>query len=222
MDARGLREAAARARCLRQQHETTAGDPNVPPPPPPPPKNSRRSKGGENARAVAMGPLLAARLRPTGGGHTARTAGMRRTSRSRSIAATPLWIWPRCFPWRACALLPCTTGFTFWPPPQDAAAAAAPCPCAWYASPLLAPATSLSIILIACSPLLPPLRALPRQCLAAHLLLAASEMCAPNRPVRSATALAPLRALLPCTLVASWRGPAAHAGAQTAPRLSQT
>ena len=129
MDARGLREAAARARCLRQQHETTAGDPNVPPPPPPPPKNSRRSKGGENARAVAMGPLLAARLRPTGGGHTARTAGMRRTSRSRSIAATPLWIWPRCFPWRACALLPCTTGFTFWPPPQDAAAAAAPCPC---------------------------------------------------------------------------------------------
>ena len=85
---------------------------------------------------------------------------------------------------------------------------------AWYASPLLAPATSLPIIFIACSPLLPPLRALPRQCLAAHRLLAAPEIHR-RRNVRSATALAPCAPYFTCALVASWRGPAAHAGAQT-------
>jgi hypothetical protein len=185
------------------------------PPPPPPPKNSRRSKGGENARAVAMGPLLAARLRPTGGGHTARTAGMRRTSRSRSITATPKWTWPRCFPWCARALLPIRERIHFLAPLLQLRAAAAPCPCLINIHfPVDCPATSLSIIFIACSPLLPPLRALPRQCLAAHRLLAAPEIHR-RRNVRSATALAPCAPYFTCTLVASWRGAAAHAGAQT-------
>jgi hypothetical protein len=61
------------------------------------------------------------------------------------------------------ARAPCSQsakGYTFWP----SSCSCAPPPLrvrAWYASPLLAPATSLSIILIACSPLLPPQRHRP-------------------------------------------------------------
>jgi hypothetical protein len=52
-------------------------------------------------------------------------------------------------------------GYTFWPPSSALRRRSVR---AWQASPLLAPATSLSFIFIACTPLLPPLRALPRQC----------------------------------------------------------
>ena len=166
-------------------------------------KRARRGPGPPSRRAPP----------PTGGGHPAGAAGC--GAHAGASASLQHHDGSGRGVFRG-ARAPCSQsakGYTFWP----SSCSCAPPPLrvrAWYASPLLAPATSLSIIFIACSPLLPPLRALPRQCLAAHRLLAAPEIHR-RRNVRSATALAPCAPYFTCALVASWRGPAAHAGAQT-------
>ena len=115
-----------------------------------------------------------------------------------------------------------TTGerCTFWPPPllwtlrRGATAARR---VLHILSPLLAPATSLSIIFIVCSPLLP--RSAPSPANAwlrtdCRLLPTSifGEMCA------APTALVPIATSLSSTISYHWREPAAHAGAQTGPR----
>ena len=115
-----------------------------------------------------------------------------------------------------------TTGerCTFWPPPllwTLRLGATAARRVLHILSPLLAPATSLSIIFIVCSPLLP--RSAPSPANAwlrtdCRLLPTSifGEMCA------APTALVPIATSLSSTISYHWREPAAHAGAQTGPR----
>ena len=118
-------------------------------------KRARRGPGPPSRRAPP----------PTGGGHPARAAGCgAHAGASASLQHHDGY--GRDFSHGARA--PCfqsAKGYTFWPPSSGRCCCAPP-PlrvCLINLSPLLAPATSLSFIFIACTPLLPPLRALPRQ-----------------------------------------------------------
>jgi hypothetical protein len=92
-------------------------------------------------------------------------------------------------------------------------AAAAPCPCLVRFPTACAchvPFYYLHCVLAAASPAPRPPPPMPG--------CAPIAGCSRNhrrRNVRSATALAPCAPYFTCALVASWRGPAAHAGAQT-------
>jgi len=176
-------EAAVLTPNPRHQRETKADDPMRPPP-----RKKFAQKQRRRRKRARRGPGPPSRRAPppTGGGHPAGAAGCGAQAGASASLQYHNGSGHNVY---NDARAPCSQsakGYTFWP----SSCSCAPPPLrvrAWYASPLLAPATSLSIILIACSPLLPPLRALPRQCLAAHRLLAApetivGEMCAAPPP----------------------------------------
>ena len=130
-------------------------------------KNSRRSKGGgENARAAALGPLLAARLRQLAGGTQRALLDAAHTQGPPHHCNTMMDM-DAIFPMVRARPASSPRKDTLSGPPSSGRCCCAPPPlrvCLINLSPLLAPATSLSFIFIACTPLLPPLRALPRQC----------------------------------------------------------
>ena len=126
--------------------------------PPQQKKNSRRSKGGgENARAAALGPLLAARLCQLAGGTQRGLLDAAHTQGPPQHCNTMMDL-AAIFPMvraRPASSPPRKDTLSVVPPPLDAAAALRRRSVrAWQASPLLAPATPLSFIFIACSPLL--------------------------------------------------------------------
>ena len=147
-------EAAVRAPNPRQQRETTADDPMHPPQQK---KFAQKQRRRRNRARRGPGPPSRRAPPPTGGGHTARAAGCG----AHAGASASLQHHDgsgRDFSHGARA--PCfqsAKGYTFWPPSSGR--------CGWASPPLRvrlinlspqrAPATSLSIIFIACSPLLP-------------------------------------------------------------------
>ena len=143
--------------------------------------------------------------------------------------------------WCECALLPLVKGALSdpLPPPYSGR-------CGWAPPPLgVCPNLLSNSFLTACACHVPfyylhrvltaasPLRAAPfpaNACVSfppqtarfsAHRMLAAPEIHR-RRNVFSATALVPCAPYFTCTLVASWREPAAHAGAQTVPHDLRT
>ena len=155
-------EGAVRTPNPRQQHETPTDNLLTPRSK----KNSRRSKGGgENARAAALGPLLAARLRQLAGGTQRALLDAAHTQGPPHHCNTMMDM-DAIFPMVRARPASSPRKDTLSGPPSSGRCCCAPPPlrvCLINLSPLLAPATSLSFIFIACTPLLPPLRALPRQ-----------------------------------------------------------
>ena len=147
-------EAAARTPNPRQQHETPTDNLLHPPAAK---KNSRRSKGGgENARAAALGPLLAARLRQLAGGTQRALLDAAHTQGPPHHCNTMMDM-DAIFPMVRARPASSPRKDTLSGPPSSERCCCAPPPlrvCLINLSPLLAPATSLSFIFIACSPLL--------------------------------------------------------------------
>ena len=168
-------EAAARTPNPRQQHKTKADDPMHPPQQK---KFAQKQRRRQKRARRGPGPPSRRAPPPTGGGHPARAAGC--GAHARASASLQHHDGSGRDVFRG-ARAPCSQsakGYTFWAPLLWTLRCASP-PlrvCLINLSPLLAPAASLAIIFIACSPLLPPLRALPRQCLAAHRLLTAPKI----------------------------------------------
>ena len=140
--------------------------------------------------------------------------------------------------WCECALLPLVKGAISGPPPPpppyDAAAGRhRRSACAIKSFPLCLrlprPFLLSSSRARRCFPA--PRRALPRQRPRFFSTANGAFFCSPmlaapeihrRRNVFSATALVPCAPYFTCTLVASWREPAAHAGAQTVPHDLRT
>jgi hypothetical protein len=164
-------EAAVLTPNPRQQHETTADDPMHPPQQKKFAQKQRRRR--KRARAVALGPLLAARLRQLAGGtqrallDAAHTQGPQHHCNTMMDLAT-MFTMTRARP------APNRERIHFLAPllwMLQLRAAAAPCVLD-KPFPTACPATPLPIIFIACSPLLPRSPADARL----RTLLAASEI----------------------------------------------
>ena len=167
-------EAAVLTPNPRQQHETTADDPMHPPQQKKFAQKQRRRR--KRARAVALGPLLAARLRQLAGGtqrallDAAHTQGPQHHCNTMMDLAT-MFTMTRARP------APNRERIHFLAPllwMLQLRAAAAPCVLD-KPFPTACPATPLPIIFIACSPLLPRSAPFPANA-RLRTLLAASEI----------------------------------------------
>ena len=157
-------EAAARTPNPRQQHETKADDPMHPPQQK---KFAQKQRWWRKRARRGFGPPSRRAPPPTGGGHPARAAGC---SAHAGASASLQHHGGSGRDFSHGAHAPCfqsAKGYTFCGPPSSGRCCCTPPPlrvCLINLFPLLAPATPLSFIFIVCSLLLPPLRALPRQC----------------------------------------------------------
>jgi hypothetical protein len=156
----GHASSARRGRCThahpRQQHETKADDPMHPPQQK---KFAQKQRRRRKRARRGFGPPSRRAPPPTGGGHPARAAGCGAHARASTSLQHHDGSGRDVSNDSSTLSSQSAKGYTFWP----SSCSCAPPPLrvrAWYASPLLAPATSLSIIFIACSPLLP--RSAPR------------------------------------------------------------